>query len=641
MRSDKSISTAYVLAFFLGGLGAHLFYIGKYKRGILYLLFCWTYIPIFLGWFDMLSIRKWLNEQKLLPVIDFDKGKYNKNIRAEKVKEKEVEVEAFNYIVSGEKFYDEKKVILPKYSHLRTPQVIINEIDEITRPRKTTVDTKYGEISFTVTMSTSGTEFIKDSLKYANVEGKPCSSEPLMEYWTTFDKLNKKQKEWYFYWRHQALKGNYLDTDLSYIILFVYELLNYSFNESAAFNASMMVKLHENYSERVPKLGNYLPNWLADFLYELGENDLAKEWDNRNYEGNYGGIYVQLVQRANELEKISFTLWKPYIRNYRETEFFQKNKNKVYKVFKESTPLLQHAYETQSTRLIDEWFKLIEGKQNRYLFASAVMGRKSSREYFVETKEYRPTEKMFDDITNLFRLSENVTRLLNGEKRQIKVDEEKLPEGLKDEMMNRFSNKKGEDVKSRFKKVQDRQNEESGSKIPKPEGAMIEPQEVPATFTLDLERIEELKQESNELQTVFEERFEEEDVPEVENVVVQDQKHEPSVVEPIAIEPEKTQPQISPFDLFSTNGAIDDTSFINSLGDIEKEFLLGFQEGRRLVLDAQQFIKSKGAMPGTFIDTLNEKAMEFLEENMLERDGEEYEIFEDFIYIIEKLKEAA
>lgn len=37
---------AYVLlAFFLGGLGIHNFYAGKVGLGILYLVFCWTFIP--------------------------------------------------------------------------------------------------------------------------------------------------------------------------------------------------------------------------------------------------------------------------------------------------------------------------------------------------------------------------------------------------------------------------------------------------------------------------------------------------------------------------------------------------------------------------------------------------------------------
>lgn len=38
-----------ILAFFLGGIGAHKFYAGKTGMGILYLLFCWTFIPSFIA----------------------------------------------------------------------------------------------------------------------------------------------------------------------------------------------------------------------------------------------------------------------------------------------------------------------------------------------------------------------------------------------------------------------------------------------------------------------------------------------------------------------------------------------------------------------------------------------------------------
>lgn len=41
----KSKVAAGLLAIFLGGLGIHKFYLGKVGMGILYLVFCWTYIP--------------------------------------------------------------------------------------------------------------------------------------------------------------------------------------------------------------------------------------------------------------------------------------------------------------------------------------------------------------------------------------------------------------------------------------------------------------------------------------------------------------------------------------------------------------------------------------------------------------------
>ena len=43
-----------LLAFFLGGLGAHKFYAGKIGAGICYLLFCWTYVPAFIAFIEFI-----------------------------------------------------------------------------------------------------------------------------------------------------------------------------------------------------------------------------------------------------------------------------------------------------------------------------------------------------------------------------------------------------------------------------------------------------------------------------------------------------------------------------------------------------------------------------------------------------------
>ncbi len=43
-----------LLAYILGGFGVHKFYAGKVGGGILYLLFCWTFIPLFLSRIDLI-----------------------------------------------------------------------------------------------------------------------------------------------------------------------------------------------------------------------------------------------------------------------------------------------------------------------------------------------------------------------------------------------------------------------------------------------------------------------------------------------------------------------------------------------------------------------------------------------------------
>lgn len=52
----KDKTTATLLAFLLGGLGAHKFYLGQTGMGIVYLLFCWTFIPSVIAFVEFLSL---------------------------------------------------------------------------------------------------------------------------------------------------------------------------------------------------------------------------------------------------------------------------------------------------------------------------------------------------------------------------------------------------------------------------------------------------------------------------------------------------------------------------------------------------------------------------------------------------------
>jgi len=49
---DKSRIAAAILALFLGGFGIHKFYLGQTGLGVLYLLFCWTFVPALIGFIE-------------------------------------------------------------------------------------------------------------------------------------------------------------------------------------------------------------------------------------------------------------------------------------------------------------------------------------------------------------------------------------------------------------------------------------------------------------------------------------------------------------------------------------------------------------------------------------------------------------
>ena len=829
----------YVLAFFLGGIGAHAFYYRKYVKGSLYLLFSWTFVPILLGWIDMFNIKAWHNKleaNSLIPKsnlkqkkatdvplkketnkikmddlavknrLDKDRALFSdgrplkplaeetlkreehKNVKqiiyatieeqqrvdytlkSEMVlKPKEVQnikspivspgntissqvgkrnemkktvtpkpednlvarnstacknkkrlkdeeattqpqktpryplkeiqelvstlkqvqqlhakaavmpsvveeslknISDVNVVKPSNQFYNEGAIILDKYRHIETPREILKDIEQIRHGSSSNNNNSY-----VMSFSHNGSRFIKHSLDYSTKRGVESQEIPLHAYWTTFDSLNHEQKKWYFYWREQVLYGKYLDVDLSYIILFVYELLNYSFNQKAAFNISMMVRLHDNYVERLPKVKTYIGNWTADMLREVGENDLMEEWRSSSSEFYMMPLYKQLKEKQDELARISFTTWKPYIRNYKETVFFTANKHKIYKIFKESFPLLQEVYQKQGEQLIDRYFKMQEERTVKHLYTSAVMGRETNA-FHVQTIRTLPSARINDEVTALFRLAENVTRLLNGEKRQIRVDESFLPEGFKEMMIEHFTPVAKEKTK-RFKVVQKAENSEDYGKVPLP----LEETKVPEQKTViefNSANIKAFQEETEELIAIFNERSTEEDgtpsftaegdvslyggntntkhetnsettnarldTEVTDSPVERDTEH--SSIGEAHTENETVLPKgiaTSPVDIFIAlggGGSVDgEEDFIESLNAIEREFLVQFDNGVYNRNAANTFLKQRGIMLGMFINEINEKASEYLGDNFLESQGAEIAVYEEFEQCIITLKE--
>lgn len=54
--NGKNKIAAALFALFLGGFGAHKFYLGQIGMGLVYLLFCWTFIPTLIALIEFILL---------------------------------------------------------------------------------------------------------------------------------------------------------------------------------------------------------------------------------------------------------------------------------------------------------------------------------------------------------------------------------------------------------------------------------------------------------------------------------------------------------------------------------------------------------------------------------------------------------
>ncbi len=111
-----------------------------------------------------------------------------------------------------------------------------------------------------------------------------------VRYYPVYQDMTSEQLCGYFSWRSDVRRGEFTDAPLSYIFVYVYEILMQIGVESAEQGYAIMQALLENYAGEYPRLTGYLRKWMKDytvyynldadyrdkcFLYEIRRDGVA------------------------------------------------------------------------------------------------------------------------------------------------------------------------------------------------------------------------------------------------------------------------------------------------------------------------------------------------------------------------------
>jgi hypothetical protein len=282
--------------------------------------------------------------------------------------------------------------------------------------------------------------------------------------------------------------------------------------------------------------------------------------------------------------------------------------------------------------LIEKWMPVQTRKEKRYLYSSAVLDREpENRERLISVKERIHADLMINQLNQLLRLAENLTKEWLGEKRKVNVDTSVFPEGFVEQAREWVESKRMEPRvkgRERFVKVK---NKDSVSTHPIPEQPVevAEENKLPEVV-IDFTRVKQLKDESDELIDIFEQYRD--DTEETLQSPVEATTTDTPTSGADQQTGQITEEEWSPFGEPDVHGDIE--TLWNRLSETEKEWIRLFRKGQLSVQEAAQFLRSRSFMLGVFLNDLNEKSMETLGDVLVEQHGDHLIINEEFLEII-------
>lgn len=123
--------------------------------------------------------------------------------------------------------------------------------------------------------------FVKQAREFESVI---CSEAPFVSYrayWPTYEQMSSAQKRWYFYWRKEVKQGRYPDTDLSYLFLYIYELIHGVGWSAPEEGLALLDEVWFGYGDREKKIDTYMREWVFDFCLVHGLEMPHKELMNK------------------------------------------------------------------------------------------------------------------------------------------------------------------------------------------------------------------------------------------------------------------------------------------------------------------------------------------------------------------------
>lgn len=109
------------------------------------------------------------------------------------------------------------------------------------------------------------TEFIEDAKRYKETVANECEFVPYYSYVPQYNQLSDGQLSYYLWWRSCFNKRELIRTDYSYVLLYIFELINLADESNATEYQKILCDLWNSYHTEFHALAVKLAVWICDF----------------------------------------------------------------------------------------------------------------------------------------------------------------------------------------------------------------------------------------------------------------------------------------------------------------------------------------------------------------------------------------
>lgn len=108
-------------------------------------------------------------------------------------------------------------------------------------------------------------DFCRQAAALYDRHGEACAPVAFFSYVPQYSQMNRAQLNWYLYWRDGVRRGEILPTDYSYILLYIYEIINLADTVDVRLGQRQLCALRRAFRGTYPRLGHLLNEWICDY----------------------------------------------------------------------------------------------------------------------------------------------------------------------------------------------------------------------------------------------------------------------------------------------------------------------------------------------------------------------------------------